>query len=238
MLYKYLPHKYAEAFVDEGKILFRSILYFLACEDERRDELEGTHQYEPAGGLEINNLTQGWSQQLPGGSLRSSVKNPDKLFIFCTSQRLSADLASKFGSDACVEIMDVDRFVARLRTWLRRRPRVKLKTLRHDAVTYYRTAEPPREVWALPDLIVMNKPYAFEDEEEYRFAFSLKADAFKFENVDMKITTGPAPKVPKGTYPEMLVKLGSMTDCCRIHRFPSGANIELNLVRGAGESRD
>ena len=52
----------------------------------------------------------------------------------------------------------------------------------------------------------MNKPRAFQDEEEYRFAFSLKADAFRLENVDMKITTGPTPKIPSADYPEMLLK--------------------------------
>ncbi len=172
MLYKYLPHKYAEAFVREGKILFRSILYFLACEDARRDELEGTHQYEPVDGLEITNQTRGGRRRMLGGSVRSGVTHPDKFFIFCASQRLTVDLAVKFAADTCVEIMDVSRFVARLRTALRRNPRVKLNTLIHDTVEYYRTEEPPREVWALPDRIVMNKPHAFEDEKEDRFAFA------------------------------------------------------------------
>ena len=36
MLYKYLSLKYAELFVQKGQILFRSMLYFLACEDARR----------------------------------------------------------------------------------------------------------------------------------------------------------------------------------------------------------
>ena len=82
-------------------------------------------------------------------------------------------------------------------------------------------------MWALPDRIVMNKPHVFEDEEEYRFAFSLRADAFRFENVDVKVTKGPTPKIPEGEYPRMLVRLGSMTDCCRIHRFAS------NEIKGA-----
>jgi hypothetical protein len=218
-LFKYLPHQYVELFVSTGAVLFRSLLYFLASEDARRDEVEGTHQYEPVDGLEITNQTQGWRRRMPGGSLRSSVKNPDKLFVFCTSHVLDTDLAVKFGSDACVEITDVGMFVARVRTALRRNPRVKLNTLIHGDVEYYRTAEPPQEVWALPDRIVMNKPHVFAHEQECRFAFSLKADTFRFENVDLKITTGPTPKIPKGAYPEMLVHLGHMVDCCRLHRF-------------------
>lgn len=218
-LYKYLPRRYAEPFVSSGAVLFRSLQYFLACEDARRDELEGTHQYEPVHGLEVTNETQGWRQRMPGASMRSNIKNPEQLFVFCASQVLTPDLAGKFGADACVEIADVGKFAARARTALRRHPRVKLQTLIHGVVEYYRTADPPREVWALPDRIVMNKPHLFAGEQEYRFVFSFNANAFKFENVDMKITTGPTPNVPKGTHPEMLVKLGSMADCCRVHTF-------------------
>ena len=50
-IYKYLPERYAGLFVEHGEILFRSLLYFLACEDARRDELEAMRQYEPVEGL-------------------------------------------------------------------------------------------------------------------------------------------------------------------------------------------
>jgi hypothetical protein len=48
-VYKYLPHRCADPSVADAAVLFRSLLYFLACEDARGDKLEGTHQYEPAG---------------------------------------------------------------------------------------------------------------------------------------------------------------------------------------------
>jgi hypothetical protein len=218
-VYKYLPHRYADPFVTDGAVLFRSLLYFLACEDARRDELEGTHQYAPTGGLQITNHTAGWARQLLRTAMRSRVKHPEQLFVFCTSRTLTKDLARKFEADACVEIGDVGKFTTRLRTALRRNPRVKLKTLLTGDVEYYRTAEPPEAVWALPHRIVMNKPHQFAEEHEFRVAFSLKADAFDFQNVDMSITTGPAPTIPLGDYPQMLVKLGSLADCCRIHTF-------------------
>ncbi|MFH1743516.1 MAG: hypothetical protein ABIH23_31310 [bacterium] len=218
-LYKYLQHQYAKRFVVNGEVLFRSLSFFLACEhDERGDDLEGTRTYEPATGLEITKQTGeklGWQ-----GSFRSSVKEPDKLFIFSTSTLLSADLALKFQDDACVEIADVGKFVDRLRTALRRKPRAKVETLIHGPVTYYRTENPPEEVWALPERIVMHKPERFADQCEYRFAFSTRADAFEFENVNVTLVRGqPARHLP-GSYPEdMLLKLGLMSDCCRIHRF-------------------
>ena len=218
-LYKYIPRQHADPFVQRGEVLFRSLLYFLASEDARADELEGTHEYAPVGGLEITNHTQGWKRTTPGSSFRSSVKNPDKLFVFCTSQAFERDLAVKFGCDTCVEIADAEKFVLRLRGALRPHPRVKLNTLRCGPVKYYLTDNATETVWPLPDKIIMHKRDAFADEAEYRFAFSLKADAFKFENVNVNVTTGPTPKIPGATYPEMIVRLGPMTDCCRIHRF-------------------
>jgi hypothetical protein len=217
-LYKYLPYPYAELFVASGEVKFRSLSYFLACEhDERGDDLEGTRIYEPATGLEITKQT-GEKVRMQG-SFRSSVKEPGKLFIYSTSTLLSADLALKFQADACVEIADIGTFVARLKTALRRKPSAKLRTLIHGKVTYYRTENPPEEGWALPDLIVMHKPQRFADQCEYRFAFSTKADAFKFENVNLTLVQSQPARLPIATYPAMLLKLGRMSDCCRIHRF-------------------
>ena len=187
--------------MQRGEVLFRSLLYFLASEDARADELEGTHEYAPVGGLEITNHTQGRKRTTPGSSFRSSVKDPDKLFVFCTSQAFERDLAMKFGCDACVEIADAEKFALRLRGALRLNPRVKLNTLRREAVRCYPTDNPTETVWALPDEIIMHKRDAFADEAEYRFAFSLRADAFKFENVNVNVTTGPTPKISRATHP-------------------------------------
>jgi len=218
-IYKYLPRQYAERLLSEGEVLFRSLAYFLACEDKRRDEFEGTHVYAPSGGLEITNRTQGWTRRIPLSEFRASAKNLDVLFVFCTSLELRPDLALKFGADACVEVMDLGRFVDRLKTAIRRDPRVKLKTLMHGEVEYYETGEPPGTVWPQPDRIVFNKPRSFTEEREFRFAFSLKPDAFDFENVEIKIAIGPTSKIEEGPLLQKKLKLGSMIDCCRPHYF-------------------
>ncbi len=157
VLYKYLPAQYAAPFVERGEVLFRSLLFFLACEDSRRDELEGTRQYAPAGGFQITNHSRRWIRQIPGSAMHSSVRHRDGLFVFCASRTLTAALAQKFNADACVESIDPEKFFVRLRGKLRRNPRVKLKTPRRSAVTYYDTASPPEAVWALPDEIIMHK---------------------------------------------------------------------------------
>ena len=217
-LYKYVPIPYAECFVSKGEVLFRSLSYFLACEhDERGDNAEGIHIYEPEAGLEITKQT-GERLRIEG-SFRSGVKEPDKLFIYSTSTLLSADLARKFQADACVEIANIGTFVARLRTALRRKHRAKLETLIHEKVTYYRTKNPPKEVWALPDRIVMHKAHRFASQCEYRFAFSTKADAYDVENVNVALVRGQQARLKLDSYPTMLLKLGPMSDCCRMHRF-------------------
>ena len=217
-LYKYLPYQHAEPFVASGEVMFRSLSFFLACEDrERGDDLEGTRSYEPVTGLEITKQT-GEKLKMQG-AFRSSVKEPSELFIFSTSTLMSADLALKFEADACVEIADNSTFVARLRTALRRRPRAKLSTLIHGHVTYYQPESPPEEVWALPERIVMHKPQRFAYQCEYRFAFSTKNDAFEFENVNLTLVRGQLAGLRLGSYPETLLKFGPMSDCCRIHRF-------------------
>ncbi|HZT76013.1 MAG TPA: hypothetical protein VFA27_05105 [Vicinamibacterales bacterium] len=223
-IYKYLPQRYAEAFILRGEVLFRSIPYFLACEDARRDELEGTHQYAP-GGLDITNHTRGFTSRLPGSSMQSSVKHPDQVFIFCASLVLKPELATKFSADACIQIANAEMLAARLRAVLRRTPRVKMRTFRARPVKYYETANPPGATWALPDEIIMHKrQQLFGDEEEYRFAFSLKRHVFDFENANYTIASArPAPAVVKGSYPEMLVRVGPMTDCCRPFTFDQAA---------------
>jgi len=217
-LFKYLPYQYAELFVVSGEVKFRSLSYFLACEhEERGDGLEGTRLYDPPTGLEITKQTG--EKITTRRSFQSSVKEPERLFIYSTSTLLSADLALKFQTDSCVEIANIGAFVARLKTALRRNPRAKLNTLRHGKVAYYLPEDPPEEVWALPDLIVMHKPQRFAYQCEYRFVFSTKADAFKFENVNLALVQGQPARLPMADYPAMQLKLGSMGDCCRIHRF-------------------
>jgi hypothetical protein len=217
-LFKYTNQQYASKLLSNGELLFRSLSFFLACEQEQRgDKLEGIREYEPVAGLEITRQTG--ERFTLSGAFRSSVKYPDRIFVFSTSMLLSADLAVAFQCDACVEIMDISKFVARLKTALRREPRVKLRTLIHDNVTYYDPRDPPEEVWALPDRIAMHKSVAFENQKEYRFAFSTKADAWGFENVNVAIYRGEETKFQNVEYPKMLLKLGPMKDYARIHTF-------------------
>jgi hypothetical protein len=218
MIYKYLQGPYAEAFVFKGEVLFSSLARFRVYEHkERGDRLEGDRRFAPLGGLPVTK----WgatSFVMPEWSFQAKAKERD-IFILSTSLTLSLDLASEFQTDACIEIFDIEMFVARLRTGLRRNPRAKVRTLIHDQVVYYATEQPPEEVWALPARIVMHKHRDFAHQHEYRFAFGTKANVFDFQNADYALVrdvTGVATALNERECPRMKLRLGPMEDCCRL----------------------
>jgi hypothetical protein len=212
-LYKYLDSRHANELVLTGTVLLQTLAYFANCEDERGDPLEGTHLYEPEGGLQVETRA-GAQLRVPGG-MPSRVREPDKLFVYCTSLVRDPGLAVKWRYDACVEIFDTERFLARLRAAVRRKSQAKAKTFIHGEVQYYSTELPPGTAWALPARIVMSKPRRFADECEYRFAFSLKADALQLHNVEIKIGHEGLPDREAPTSGTMFLKLGAMSDCCK-----------------------
>jgi len=227
-LYKYFPLQYAQMFIEEGVVQFSSLSWFLDFEDaERGDEFEGTRKYFPTGGLTINNQTQGQTFTDPTRSFQSAAKERDHIFIFSTSTVLDASLAKAFATSSdeivCVELGDIRKFTLRLKTALKRDRRGISKTFMHGAVSYYAFDGPPMENWALPERIVMQKLLAFAHQREYRFAFSTKADAFAFQNVELFLVPENGARRPRPVLDESLhrlrPKLGSMSDCCRLIRF-------------------
>ena len=221
-IYKYLPHRHADAFVSRGEVLFRSLAYFHDLEntDGRADAYEGTREYRPDGGLEITNLTTQQQFNLPESvSLESTAQTTD-IFVLCTSMQFSAALAQEFQADICIEIVDETMFIARLRTALTRRTRVRApKTLLHGPVKYYDSSEAPIVDWALPDRIAMSKSAHFRHQFEYRFAFSVN-DAFRVQNTAQVLTNRKRHVVVRAlSYPQDLLVLGKLHNLVRVHRF-------------------
>ena len=218
-LYKYLPERYVEAFVRKGAVLFRALSYFRDYEDDqiRGDEFEGTRLHRPQNGLEIT-LTATQEKVVLPHSFESSA-NEDDIFVFCLSTALSADLAAQFQADACVEILNPNRFVAGIRAALLRRPSVKSKMLVHGNVRYYTPDEPVIVDWALPEKIAMSKLSAYAPQQEYRIAFAVNG-AFGVESTRLRLVA-PGQRRPPRTmsHPERLLKLGSLAKICKVHRF-------------------
>ncbi|MQA31682.1 MAG: hypothetical protein GEU82_17920 [Luteitalea sp.] len=108
--------------------------------------------------------------------------------------------------------------LARLRAGLRLTPKAKTSTLSHDEVRYYSFADPPGNVYALPDRLAMHKHDGFREQHEYRIAFGTRRDVFDFEHIDYQLAvegTHQPRQALDGSHRWKLT-LGSLADCCRL----------------------
>jgi len=220
-LYKYFSKQpYAEDFLD-GIIYFRSLTYFRDYDDKnvREDKNEGTALYSPAGGLHINNMTQGKSMLAPEWSFSSSAKQKD-IFVFCLSQSFSRVLWDKFGAVACVEIRDIGEFCRRAEAALPPKatfPKPHGRARIGHRVEYYKATEAGSARWALPDRISTSKLSDYAWQDEFRLVFSV-ADAFEFENVDTRLVHVAHQDVPNhAEHFSHQAKARSLRDICRLH---------------------
>ena len=218
-VYKYLPSQYADRMLSKGEFLFRSLSYFRDLEKDgvRQDNHEGILSHRPVQGLEINNPTTGETLYLPHRF--ESVAQVDQIFVACFSTELSSDLAAEFGADACIEITNVIKLVARVRGALRLRSVVDRKVLPFGLVEYRTGEEPPVVDWALPEKIVMLKRIEYSRQKEFRIAFA-EGDAFAVENVALRLQCGEqSPQPQREQYPQHLLKLGDISKFGQLHLF-------------------
>lgn len=218
-LFRYFSNQHAEAFVERGEVLFRSLSYFRDYEDAgvRSDEYEGTLVHLPSDGLKVNKIATGEVVALPH-RMESSAKE-DEIFIYCMSTELSSDIARRFNAEQVVEILDPVRFLAMVRAGLSLRKRLRANKLAHQRVRYYDWNEPPMVDWALPERIAMRKPNSFSWQKEYRFAVPL-GDAFRVENVTINLVPPGATRPTRATsHPCIMLKLGRLSSICQVHKL-------------------
>jgi hypothetical protein len=190
-LYKYFSkHEWAEAFLD-GKVLFRSLSYFRDFEDKqvREDQNEGTAIFRPERGLIVNNLTRGKTYTLPPGYAFESTAKQDEIFVFCVSRSLTCELRERFEAVACIEILRIGTFCARVEAALPPQatfPGPPGRTRIGRPVEYYPETEGGNPRWALPDMIATSKRDHYARQDEFRLVFSL-TDALRFEKVEVRI---------------------------------------------------
>jgi hypothetical protein len=216
-LFKYLPSKYLEAFIERGELLFRSLSYFRNYEQlqVRGDRHEGKRLFSPPQGLEITKTETGEKLLLPW-AFEASVKERE-IYVFCLSLHGTRALAEEFRTDACVEILDPVALLSKVRSALALRKWVRHGRLLHGRVDYYSPDEPPLAEWAVPERMVMRKTTAYTHQQEYRLAFA-RGDALKVNNVDTQITATPgAVQATLEGHPEHVLKLGSLAKICRAH---------------------
>jgi hypothetical protein len=216
-LFRYFSSRNAEAFIERGEVLFRALSYFRDYEDEgvRADQYEGTLVHLPESGLKIKHLSSTEEISVPY-TFEATAKESD-IFVYCMSTELSSSIAERFKADVCVEILEPQKFLARVRASLSLRARLRANELVQHAVKYYERHEPPIVDWALPERIAMRKPKVFEWQREYRIAVP-KGEAFRVENVDVRLVPLGQPRPAKSIqHPEVLLKLGSLSKICRAH---------------------
>jgi hypothetical protein len=222
-LYKYFDdQQWAEAFLD-GKLRFSSLAYFRSIEDGgvRGDEHEGLATYRPAGGLVVNNHTQGRTLVLPY-SFTSAAKKAEEIFVLCLSRSLTRKLWEEFRAVICVEVLDIPALCNRIEAALppgAAFPGRPGQTRIGHPVEYYREAEPVGTRWALPGRIATAKSIGYGRQAEYRLVFSL-TDALNFEQVDLALV----PDGAAGTAQEVVTKdphysvtTQSLRDICQLH---------------------
>lgn len=217
-LYKYFGHKnHLENFIEHGEVYLNSVSYFLNCEENsRRDETENLNVYRPINGLIVNSSITGQTFTVPL-QLNSQIYGTDRIFVFCMSSQYSAQLNHKFRAYGCVEIADVEAFKERLR--LKIKTHLGINDLSKDIflsgpISYYDSADEPGTRHACPDQIVMAKPKAFSDEQEYRFVFTEDAALFQVNQVKYSLSSGTLQSQDKHSH--LILRLGSLADICRI----------------------
>ena len=192
----------------EGRILFRSLSYFVALEEKglRGDTNEGARRYTPTDGITVR---PGANDSFKFQATMVSVVREDEIFVFCASTIRSAVLAEKFGG-ACIEIFDTAKFEARIQGALKKRRDMVNPELRHGLVRYYDEVEPSGTDWAFPHRIAMSKSRKYEDQAEYRFMFGLNG-ALRFQNTEHKlIESGSVRPVRDFKISDKSLKLGSV----------------------------
>ena len=209
-IYKYLPNKYVAEFMEQGKVLFRSLTYFIEEHNEqteypvRVDKREGHVLYSVPDNAEL--FVDGKEISYIPGTLETSDKlvNPETYFVFCCSNKLDEDLYKEFKADSCIEILDIESFSNRLKNSL------NIATLKHDKITYYDKTIDETE----KDLLLYKDKH-YEPQDEYRFYLQAKYSKNR-EKYHWTSKTETGLKL-FGRITRVMPEIGSITDIAKVH---------------------
>lgn len=217
-IFKYFTEEaHAAALISKGEMMMQSLSHFRAREADgvRGDPRDGILTYEPKDGL-VMNMEDGRVITLEGGSFNSSV-NQNDIFVYCASNRLSADLARKFGA-FCVEISDPGVLARRLALRADRTSHLDYEQVVCGKVDYREHCREPDADWALPERLVLIKPVDFAWQDEFRIAIG-KRGAMNFENVGLTIQTQRAAPVLEPVPSPIFMRVNTLADFATLHRF-------------------
>jgi hypothetical protein len=216
-LFKYLPSRFVNTFVERGDLLFRNLSYFRKVEERgRKDLLEGLHMDRPNTPITIPKRDGTFWR---GRAAFLNSIDPNGVFVFCLAEILSEPLFREFG-DACVEIMDPVQFIQRCDAAVGAQECFAEAGLLHGRVEYYAPQRPVVGNVKNPRQIPFFKHQDYFHQTEYRLAMALKGalrltesivnDLFSFDD-----------EVADGIEDSRHVFLGSIRDIVKVHYFPS-----------------
>lgn len=230
--------KWAEAFLEEGSMLFHSLAYFRDYEDGeiRGDRNEGTVIMRPPAGLQGYNRTQRRPFFMPDAAFESPA-NAGEIFVYCTSKSDNEEKRRRFRAVACIEILDAKAFCRRVQRELPNcsrfggRPGHK-RIGQH--VEYYEVTEVGNRRWALPDVIASSKLDSYRWQDEFRLVFSF-TDALDFEKVQPRIVRGASKRAPNpAEHHSHPLKIGSVGDIAILHKVAISLTASFHSHNSAG----
>ena len=221
-IFRYIPKERVQRFL-AGEVYCNSLKYFQQIEDEdvRGDSKEAISILKPKSGLQINNLTTTNSFMLKGWQFESAA-NANEIYVYCMSQNMSDRLATEFEATACVELLDVEKFCSMVERNLPAGfivPSINSRTRVGHRVRYYDVADPPGNLWALPELIAISKRKHYDWQAEFRLVFG-KSGVFDVEKVKLQLTNVQQDgQVSTETSEPIVLQIGDISDICRVRYF-------------------
>lgn len=215
-LYKYIPSQYVDKVFKKGELLFRNLAYFSQYDDQRRgDPLEAHHRDNPDNDIVLKNLSTG--TETKGDFSFLNTTDPNFIYAFCTSKEHRDDLYQEFQSEACIEVVDVEKFLLRIKVKLRRYVSCHESGLLHGDVKYYLANKPAEFSIKDPLELAFAKDIDYQNQNEYRIVFGTK-EAFKLVQkiVDNRLYDFRR-EASKGSPDEMLIRIGDISDIARVH---------------------
>jgi hypothetical protein len=208
ILYKYLPIEFAERFVQQGEVLFRSLSYFRAVEHAARgDEAEGIHIDAPDNDMTIEADT---GVRVVGRFRYLRSINQERIFAFCCSTQLDEKLFVEFNSDACVVIRDTGNFFLRCNVKAQRLFSLDPPGLLHREVSYFApNREAPLDI-TNPRNIPFLKHVGFAEQSEYRTVFARRRGFTMTERIVAPAFTFTE-EIAVAQKHERLLKLGNLS---------------------------
>lgn len=207
-LFKHLKAKYADLLISEGSIRIGTMHEYKNIENQEiQDKREGnvTNKYAPtkvesftAGSmkyapLELSRMLQPASKDaqsstiimMPGSSITTNL-TIHNCYIYCLSHSFEKDVFE--GYDACVEILDIDKFNQILAENIASKKNLTNLSVKHGAISYIGRDFPSGDYH---DAVFL-KEERFHGDQEYRLSFEHESfsvgslEALSFEDDRLK----------------------------------------------------